>query len=150
MEKETQKVTELKPENESPAETLEEKNGSSPEKEERLFTQDEVNEIVKKRLSREKNGQLEEIQEKLEDIEKRENFLKIKTYVMEQGLPVELLSVIDTSDFELFKEKADVINSIYSKRNTRVSPSKSESPLPFDDRSFGNTKHIPKGYTDFD
>ena len=50
MEKETQKVTELKPENESPAETLEEKNGSSPEKEERLFTQDEVNEIVKKRI----------------------------------------------------------------------------------------------------
>jgi hypothetical protein len=86
---------------------------------EKLFTQEEVNEIIRKRLAKEKaKAQQTQPQdtkpEQLTDAEllKRSNYLDCKEYVLNNSLSVDLLEVLDTSDFAAFKEKADMLQKI--------------------------------------
>lgn len=82
----------------------------------KMFTQEEVNNIVRERLAREryKNSPQEPTEEekRLKDLTARENKLACREYVMEQGLPSQLLDVLDTSNHEEFKSKAAIISEL--------------------------------------
>lgn len=109
-------------------------NTNENKKEERLFTQAEVNEIVRKRLERKKASddeerkyseklemqaqQLADFELKMDEREKqltelqsqlagRESLVSCKEYLHVKGYPADLIDILDTSDPEKFKTKAD-------------------------------------------
>ncbi len=94
-------------------------------KEERLFTQAEVTEIVKKRLKRaeEKSTQRDDaaFQEREMALNKKESYLKCKEYLLSNNMPTDLLDAFDTSDFEQFENKIGIVQR-YVKKNTPVAP----------------------------
>ena len=95
--------------------------GQSTEKEEKLFTQDEVNAFVQSRISRIK-GQASkeakaEYEQKLSELEARENKLIIKEVLAARDMPKELADVITCTDKDDLDKKLDTIASIYGKQS---------------------------------
>lgn len=138
--------------------TQPEENGSTQSEtgaqSERLFTQDEVNRIVKERLLRERskasNEQNEQSAARAADLDARESRLICKEFVLDNGYPHELLDAIDTSNPEEFQRKAFAIVNAVQARPVTGCPTpdfKVESP-PYDPVSeafSGNAKHKPRG-----
>lgn len=93
--------------NQNQADQSQEQNpGGDNTKASKTFTQEEVNEIVKSRLSRE-HSRLDAAQEKQAqyeareaELQEREFALQAKEAMLEKGLPVELASIIKTTDAE--------------------------------------------------
>lgn len=126
---------------------------------ERLFTQDEVNDIVKKRLEKQKKSVTQQLEEDYEvklrnvtnresAVELREKRIECREFLTEKGYPEELLSMLDTSEPEQFKKNAENLQQAYEKS---IKPRKPQ-PLASNDPSktrtpkggFENTKHKPK------
>lgn len=82
----------------------------------KTFTQDEVNNIVRDRLAREKEKLSEHSAdtEREKSIEARENALTCREYIQEKGLPKELLDILDTSDAEKFKAAAQKAQAAFA------------------------------------
>lgn len=137
-------------------ENMEKENGlveidESSKKSEKLFTQEEVNEIVKKRLNRQKvaDNDVQELETREKTLKDRENRFSCKEYLLEKGYPAELLNVIDTTDVDNFKKKADKANDIYHsmQQASNVAPlAELEGTYDATASAFNNTKHEPKGY----
>lgn len=96
---------------------------------EKLFTQEEVNDIVKDRLAREraKNTPQEPTEEekRTQDLNARENRIACREYIMDQCLPTQLLDVLNTSNHEDFKNKADIVSGLLAAAKPAV---KTENP----------------------
>lgn len=108
-------------------------------KEEKLFTQAEVEEIIKNRLKRVKNKHSEEeaaalqaarseIEEREKTLQAKETRLQCKEYLMSENLPTDLLDAIDTSDFEQFKIKAGIIDG-HMRKNQDTAPPYNPEPV---------------------
>ena len=132
---------------------------------EKLFTQEEVNNIVKKRLyERKKQDQQntegdyskkeKNIEERESSVTIRENRVTCREMVVENGYPKELLDILDTSDPEKFKDHAEKLSKLYraESQNTnapKVYPGVKPSNDHFyksETTPFANTRHIPKQY----
>lgn len=128
-------------------------------KDEKIFTQEEVNRIVQKRLHERKKEQeeagqsKEEIEErelkisnKEKELNARENFISCKEYLQENGHPNDLLEILDTSDIEMFKGKVEKLARIYeNKEKGSVYPEYNAEPVQSEPcKSFSNSKHKPK------
>ena len=104
---------------------------SGEQKEEKLFTQEQVNEIVKKRLAKVKQQEgapdPEEFTRRTAELSAKESRLSCREYLIEQNYPRELLDALDTTDVEKFKEKADILQRVYGK---------SKNVQPFGDQEF--------------
>lgn len=129
---------------------------------EKLFTQAEVDEIIKKRLARgkiddddlkERSASLEEREKQLADLQstmaKREAQIDCKAYLQEQGYPLDLAEILDTSDVEAFKAKADKAFTITKSSGGSFAPGYNpETPPPKEDiaaKAFARDfKHTPK------
>ncbi len=92
---------------------------------ERMFTQEEVNSIVRDRLKRVKGGVTEEeinkaveaaIGERAAELDRKENYLKCRELVYSEKYPEEFLEVLDTSDYEKFAEKADMLTIAFQNK----------------------------------
>ena len=136
----------------------------SQQNEEKLFTQEEVDNIVKRRLYERKkekqehqntNEELEKrekaIEEREHSVTLRENRVKCCEIVNEKGYPKELLEILDTSDPEKFREQAEKLTELYKQgqEQPKVYPGVKHSnitPHKSDVRPFANTKHKPKQY----
>lgn len=96
----------------------------------KLFTQEEVNNIVRDRLARERAKNLPqeptEEEKRTQDLNARESKIACREYIMDQGLPRELLDVLDTSNHEEFKSKADIVSGLLKAAKPI---SKAESPV---------------------
>lgn len=96
---------------------------------EKLFTQEEVNNIVRDRLARERAKNIPqeptEEEKRLKDLNDRENKIACREYIMDQGLPAQLLDVLDTSNHEEFKNKADIVSGLLKASQPAT---KSENP----------------------
>ena len=124
----------------------------------KLFTQEEVNRIIKERLSRQKikanEDQEAEYKNKSDDLAKRETDLKAKEtrfqckeYLFSKGYSNELLEILDTNDFESFKKKADKVNAL--QHSQRVAPISVTSEKITNETGAGfakGLKHKPKTY----
>ena len=99
----------------------------------KMFTQEDVNRIVSERLAqdRKKRSGQQQDEEKEMALKARESRLDCREYLSDKKYPVELLDVLDTSDFEKFKEAADKLEEIYSKASKQprfVNPPKFTGP----------------------
>lgn len=126
---------------------------------ERMFTQDEVNQIVKERLRREKGkpdpefAQRESaLSEREAKIVQRERALECREYLAQSGYPAELLDVLDTSDLDNFKQKADraaQMLEVTRKRNAPLAPLPNRDALG-DGNGYGSgfqdSSHTPRPY----
>lgn len=90
--------------------------GNGEQGEGKLFTQAEVNDIIRDRLAREraKNVPQEPTEEekRAKELSIRENRLSCREYVMENHLPAEILDVLDTSDHEKFIKNAEKLSGL--------------------------------------
>lgn len=131
----------------------------SEQNEEKLFTQEEVNNIVKKRLCERKkekqniNEELEKREKAIEERESsvmlRENRVECREMVNEKGYPKKLLEILDTSDPEKFREQAEKLTELYKQEKPKVYPGVERSnftPHNSGVRPFADTKHKPKQY----
>lgn len=110
---------------------------------ERMFTQAEVDKIVKDRLARAKTAPKEPTEAEIREREltAKESRLSCREYLIEQKYPAELLDVIDTSNIEEFKTKADTVSGLL---NTRAKAAKTDPPeLTEMKRRIGREQLIP-------
>lgn len=123
--------------------------------EEKMFTQEEVNQIIKKRLERQgKQYQAKEAEAASEaekalksrstELDSREKKLDCKAYLMDKKYPLDIIDIIDTSDVDAFKEKADRVMTMTG--NKPSAPLASNDPDDFENeyKEFINAKHKPK------
>ena len=128
---------------------------------EKLFTQAEVDRIVKERLKRVKVKAAEEqesesvkkaanLAQREADLNARETKLKCKEWLHDQGYSKDLLDILDLTDFETFKKKADKVVQLSAGMKTKSAPVASESITGNDGAGDGfskeNSKHKPKPY----
>lgn len=125
---------------------------------EKIFSQKELDEIIKVRLDRAnkkhneqieelKNHQGQEINTKLQELEKKENKLECKSYLLDNNLPMEYLDIIDTQNIEEFRNKIDILIGI-DKKDESVAPLKSlegnSQYFGYIDKGFSNSNHKPR------
>lgn len=132
------------------------------EPEKKLFTQEEVNKIIANKLERlrkqaaeeqtEANrAELEQIKAEIEqsraELAARETILQCKEYVQKQGYPPELIDIINTDDYQAFKEKADMLANIKWQKD-RIAPLMSTESGYYDPTNtmLNPQKHIPRKY----
>lgn len=117
--------------------------------EEKMFTQEQVNEIVRKRLKEKKESEItsQELEARAAELDARENRLKCREYLIEKGYRADLLDIIDTSDAEEFEKKADAVSQMYGSVGTDVAPLASLDDFGGQSAAgFPDTTHVPKGY----
>ena len=123
----------------------------------KLFTQEEVNNIVSERLRRAKAREEKQEAEdtRSDELDKRERRLDCREYLASKDYPPELLDAINATDLEDFKKKADMIvrtvgESTIQKvaQGRRVPPLRSTEPESFDSyaEGFSQKRHTPKPY----
>lgn len=134
--------------------TQPEANGAQSGSNGRMFTQEEVNRIIKERLLRERSKagaeQTEQLTAKAAELAARESRLACKEYLLDSGYPAELLDAIDTSNPEDFKSKAfAVVNALQSSPAPCAATPSFEAETPPGDgiaEAFSKpAKHIPRG-----
>ena len=99
------------------AETENKNEVATPAEGEKLFTQEEVNELIRKRLTRDRekrNPGDNDLDQRARDLDAREAAITCKEYVSEKGYPADLLDIIGTSNVDDFKAKADKIMGLAS------------------------------------
>ena len=105
------------------------------EKSEKLFTQAEVNKIVKDRLARarsqEDKSENAAVTEYAEQLKARESAVSCKEYLIENGYSTKYAELLDTSDVETFKKKVEEILTI---SNT----GRRHTPRPHNTEDFGS------------
>ena len=131
-------------------ETTEQIDGNNEPK---LFTQSQVNEIVRKRLERQKEDtqafedKIKSLETREKDISKRESRLNCKEYLNDHNYPEEMLDIFDTSDVEDFKSRVDRAYNLFGVGESNVAPLASTEPGMHNISAFPeDTKHTPKGY----
>lgn len=86
-------------------------------KEQKLFTQEEVNSFVQSRVSRLKSQinkeASAEYNQKLAELQARESKLMVKEALHERNMPRELADIITCTDENDIKEKLDALQKIY-------------------------------------
>lgn len=128
-------------------EELEEKDDLRHEKNMgRTFTQQDVNNIVEERLKKYKNKLSRDLETREIELKKRESKLLCKEYLIESGLDVALLDVIETSDFDKFRKGIESVNRIIHKNTKSAPPLRNPESTSSDrvDSSRFDEKHKPK------
>lgn len=92
------------------------------QKQEKLFTQDEVNRIVGERLARVKTEVSPGLQERDRALTEREMLLDARERLMEAGLPKELISAINCRTKEDMENSIKVIQRLYGNAGVHEKP----------------------------
>lgn len=116
-------------------EAVEQMDETTEDQPERLFTAEEVERIVKKRVKRIKAETLQSeeskvlaedlkkreavIAEREKELKQRETKLGCQQYLFYNRYPMELLDLIDTTDLDQFIKKADKVQGLYACSDTR-------------------------------
>ena len=97
---------------------------------EKLFTQEDVNRIIKERLDRERSKFAHQEQAAAEDREKalasRESRLSCREFLMDRGYPAELVDLFDTSDPKEFGRKVEIASRVLG--HNQPAPLRSHEP----------------------
>lgn len=131
-------------------------NGTSSD--EKIFSQRELNEIIRIRLERERAKlqpkepteaeiMQQEAEQKQKELDARESRLTCKAYLMDSGYPMDLLNVLDTSDPDAFKDRALTVMGMINA--AKGPPPLFEQGCALGDSVDGfkrNIKHTPRQY----
>lgn len=91
---------------------------------EKTFTQDQLNDIVSRRLAEEKAKSEKTLREREQQLAQRELLLTAKEKLTESGLPVELLDALNVSSPEAMEKSLNTVKAVIDKI-------KAEAPKPF-------------------
>lgn len=101
-------------------------------KEQKLFTQEEVNGFVKSQIARmmkkATKDQEAEYAQKVAELQAREMKLLVKEQLSERGMPRELADIITCTDEADIKSKLDALNKIYGSQSAAK---EKEKPMGF-------------------
>lgn len=120
---------------------------------ERMFSQTEVDKIIRERLARERAKaapqEPTEAEKREKDLTARESRLNCRAYLLDNSLPAELLDVLDTSDITKFKQAAETVSRVMKAQRPRyVGPLGSDNPRGHDGTPKSgfepDRKHTPK------
>lgn len=96
------------------------------EKDQKLFTQEEVNGFVQSRIARMKGQIVKEAQaeysQKLAELEAREMKLMAKEKLSDRGMPRELADIITCTDEKDLDNKLDALQKIYGNKDKEEKP----------------------------
>lgn len=123
---------------------------------ERTFTQQEVDRIIKERLERDRAkrspAEPTEAEKREAALTARESRLSCREYLLDSGLPSSLLDAFDTSDVNRFKKAVDSVSGLIAERargmepaplyNNQVPPATGKPETGFE----RGKKHTPKQY----
>ena len=129
------------------------------QKEERTFTQRELNEIIQKRVAQTRRSSEKEtselkatLEQRTQELDRRASLLDCRQYLIDNSLPSELLDIIETSDFGVFRKKVEALTRTELFRKSQpVEPvfnremntfNQRPSKDPFKSSSY--SKHTPK------
>lgn len=88
-------------------------------KDEKLFTQEDVNRIVSERLAKERaKGEPDPSAKREDELARREFLLEAKEALVNKGLPVGLAEALNTSSKEAFENSLSVIEKHISEKTT--------------------------------
>lgn len=90
-----------------------------PQQEEKLFTQEEVNKIVRDRLSRAKHLPAAEFDRRERELNEREMRLDAREKLADAGIPKELLPLVNCSSKENMESSIELINAYFKKPEGR-------------------------------
>lgn len=118
--------------NESEVQGADQTNSESG-KEQKLFTQEEVNGFVQSRISRLK-GQIEkeskaEYEQKFAELQAREMKLTVKERLNDRGMPKELADIITCTDENDIDSKLEVLQKIYGNKSEEKEKPRGFRPL---------------------
>ena len=92
----------------------------------KLFTQEEVNNIVRDRLAKDRAkrapAEPSEAEKKEMELTARESRLSCREHLLENGLPTSLLDAFDTSDINRFKKAVDVVTGLIADKARSLEP----------------------------
>ena len=118
----------------------------------KLFTQAEVDKIIKERLARERAKaaphEPTEAQKREANLTARESRIECRAYLLDNSLPAELLDVLDTSDIAKFRRAAETIHGLMkSYKKPYVAPLY-DPTIPINPKTGfePGQKHKPKAY----
>ena len=118
----------------------------------RMFTQQEVDRILKERLARERAKaapqEPTEAEKREKDLTARESRLSCRAYLLDNSLPAELLDVLDTSDVAKFQRAADTVHGLMKSYKKPYAAPLYDPTIPVDPKTGfePGRKHKPKGY----
>lgn len=96
------------------------------EQSEKTFTQEEVNEIIKSRLSRVKAEKTEETNKRLDEREaelvQRENRLTAAELIQKKNLPPESIELVNLADKETVSASIDLMEKLFGKKPNAYKP----------------------------
>lgn len=118
---------------------------------EKMFTQSELNEIIRIRLEREraKNKPSEPTEEetKQKELAARESRVSCKEFLLDSGYSMEFLEIFDTSDLDTFKDKClTVVGMIRKAEGSDPSYDPSYGLAGGPDAFARTTTHTPRQY----
>lgn len=85
----------------------------SGENKEKMFTQEEVNKIVKSRLSRDRDTRSNQ-ESREQTLRDREQSLLVREALLDRGMPKELSDIIKFSDEKDLDSKLDILDNLLS------------------------------------
>lgn len=91
-----------------------------------MFTQAEVDRIIKERLERDRAkrapAEPTEAEKREAALTARESRLSCREHLLDNGLPSSLLDAFDTSDVEKFKKAVDVVSGLIADKARNLEP----------------------------
>lgn len=98
----------------------------------KMFTQEEVNNIVRDRLAKDRAkrapAEPTEAEKREAALTARESRLSCREHLLDNGLPSSLLDAFDTSDVDKFKKAVDVVSGIISEKAKGIEPAPLYNP----------------------
>lgn len=91
---------------------------------EKTFTQDQLNDIVSRRLAEEKAKSEKTLREREQQLAQRELLLTAKEKLTESGLPVELLDALNVSSPEAMEKAITTVKAVIDKIKAEARPVK--------------------------
>lgn len=95
-----------------------ENNNMTANQQERTFSQDELNAIIGKRLSEQKQQQESELAKREQELKEKEFRFNSRQKLIERGYPEDLLDILNCSDEASLDKSLSVIDKIIGERST--------------------------------
>lgn len=95
-----------------------ENNNMTANQQEKTFTQDELNAIIGKRLSEQKQQQESELAKREQELKEKEFRFNSRQKLIERGYPEDLLDILNCSDEASLDKSLSVIDKIIGERST--------------------------------
>lgn len=112
-------------------------NGASNEA--RMFTQEELNNIISERLARERaKMEPSPMEQREQELTARENRLSCREYMEEKGYPMGLMDILDTSNLQKFQETIEALDKVIKLPSKDYKPPVFSVPAPGGTGSPGN------------